>query len=62
MRGAHHVLTGNEGPCVDSFKDAFSCWFFSESEEKGEECVEKFFNMSDCMKTNTVRVGTHDWT
>lgn len=44
---------GNEGPCVDSFKDAFSCWFFSESEEKGEECVEKFFNMSDCMKTNT---------
>jgi len=43
---------GSEGPCVDSFKEAFSCWFFSESEEKGEECVEKFFDMSDCMKNN----------
>jgi intermembrane space import and assembly protein 40 len=38
------------GPCGDEFKEAFSCFVFSEKEPKGIECVEKFKGMQDCFR------------
>ena len=30
------------GPCGDEFKEAFSCFVYSDQEPKGVECIEKF--------------------
>lgn len=38
------------GPCGDEFKDAFSCFVYSEGEPKGIECVDKFKLMQDCFR------------
>ncbi|QLG71654.1 hypothetical protein HG535_0B07000 [Zygotorulaspora mrakii] len=38
------------GPCGEEFKDAFSCFVYSEAEPKGIDCVEKFQNMQDCFR------------
>jgi mitochondrial intermembrane space import and assembly protein 40 len=38
------------GPCGPEFREAFSCFVFSEKEPKGVECVEKFKNMQDCFR------------
>ncbi|CAO1633575.1 unnamed protein product [Jaminaea pallidilutea] len=38
------------GPCGDQFKDAFSCFVYSEKEPKGIDCVDKFKAMQDCFR------------
>jgi mitochondrial intermembrane space import and assembly protein 40 len=38
------------GPCGQQFRDAFSCFVFSEEEPKGINCVEKFKAMQDCFR------------
>jgi mitochondrial intermembrane space import and assembly protein 40 len=38
------------GPCGLQFREAFSCFVFSEQEPKGIECVEKFKAMQDCFR------------
>lgn len=38
------------GPCGEEFKEAFSCFIFSESEPKGFDCIEKFKNMQNCFR------------
>lgn len=38
------------GPCGEQFKDAFSCFVFSESDPKGVDCIEKFQAMQDCFR------------
>jgi len=47
---------GTEGPCVEEFREAFSCWMFSTADqqggERGDDCVENFFAMSSCMQQN----------
>lgn len=37
------------GPCGFEFRDAFSCFYYSKSETKGSECLEKFMEMQTCM-------------
>eukprot|EP00040_Diaphanoeca_grandis_P004974 m.30828 g.30828 ORF g.30828 m.30828 type:complete len:144 (+) comp16349_c2_seq1:127-558(+) len=41
-----------EGPCGDTFKDAFSCFVYSEEEQKGADCMEQFKNLHECMEQN----------
>ncbi|KAL5528039.1 MIA40 [Sanghuangporus sanghuang] len=38
------------GPCGPEFREAFSCFVFSEEEPKGINCVEKFKAMQDCFR------------
>lgn len=38
------------GPCGEEFKDAFSCFVFSDKEPKGIDCVEKFQAMQTCFR------------
>jgi intermembrane space import and assembly protein 40 len=38
------------GPCGPQFREAFSCFVFSEEEPKGINCVELFKNMQDCFR------------
>jgi len=38
------------GPCGQQFREAFSCFVYSEQEPKGIDCVEKFKNMQDCFR------------
>ncbi|KAF9648554.1 hypothetical protein BDM02DRAFT_3096163 [Thelephora ganbajun] len=38
------------GPCGMQFREAFSCFVFSEQEPKGIDCVEKFKAMQDCFR------------
>ncbi|CAG4930286.1 unnamed protein product [Parnassius apollo] len=37
------------GPCGTQFRDAFSCFHYSETEPKGSDCYEKFSVMQECM-------------
>lgn len=37
------------GPCGPQFRDAFSCFHYSEAEPKGSDCYEKFAEMQGCM-------------
>lgn len=39
-----------DGPCGEEFKQAFSCFVYSEAEPKGIDCVEKFRGMQDCFR------------
>ncbi|KAF9529398.1 hypothetical protein CPB83DRAFT_893497 [Crepidotus variabilis] len=41
-----------DGPCGPQFKEAFSCFVFSEEEPKGINCVEKFQAMQTCFKAH----------
>lgn len=38
------------GVCGPQFREAFSCFVFSEQEPKGIDCVEKFKGMQDCFR------------
>ena len=37
-----------DGPCGTEFKDAFSCFHYSEEEPKGANCIEQFTAMQKC--------------
>lgn len=37
------------GPCGNEFRDAFSCFHYSEAEPKGTDCYDAFKTMQDCM-------------
>ncbi|KAG5353781.1 hypothetical protein C0989_002564 [Termitomyces sp. Mn162] len=38
------------GPCGPQFREAFSCFVYSEDEPKGINCVEKFKAMQNCFR------------
>lgn len=38
------------GPCGEEFKEAFSCFVYSETEPKGIDCITKFEAMRTCFK------------
>ena len=38
------------GPCGVSFREAFSCFHFSNAEPKGSDCYDDFQKMQDCMQ------------
>jgi len=38
------------GPCGPEFREAFSCFHYSEEEPKGKDCLPKFAEMQECMK------------
>lgn len=60
--GAYNPVTGEinwdcpclggmaHGPCGPEFKEAFSCFVYSEKEPKGIDCVEKFKAMQNCFR------------
>jgi len=37
------------GPCGVEFREAFSCFHYSEAEPKGSDCYDTFKSMQDCM-------------
>ncbi|XP_058840213.1 mitochondrial intermembrane space import and assembly protein 40-B [Topomyia yanbarensis] len=37
------------GPCGVEFRDAFSCFHYSEAQPKGSDCYDAFKTMQDCM-------------
>ncbi|XP_071818279.1 mitochondrial intermembrane space import and assembly protein 40-B-like [Apostichopus japonicus] len=37
------------GPCGPEFREAFSCFHYSEADPKGSDCIEKFRDMQVCM-------------
>jgi len=37
------------GPCGVEFREAFSCFHYSTSEQKGSECFQQFKTMQECM-------------
>lgn len=39
------------GPCGVEFRDAFSCFHYSEAEPKGSDCYDTFKTMQDCMSS-----------
>jgi mitochondrial intermembrane space import and assembly protein 40 len=40
------------GPCGPEFREAFSCFVFSEADPKGINCVDKFQNMQNCFRAH----------
>jgi len=38
------------GPCGEQFREAFSCFVFSQDEPKGIDCIDKFKGMQDCFR------------
>ena len=38
------------GPCGPQFREAFSCFVYSQEEPKGMDCIERFQNMRDCFQ------------
>ncbi|XP_043071017.1 mitochondrial intermembrane space import and assembly protein 40-B [Drosophila grimshawi] len=38
------------GPCGVDFREAFSCFHYSEAEPKGSDCYEAFRKMQDCFQ------------
>lgn len=38
------------GPCGLQFREAFSCFVFSEQEPKGIDCIDKFRLMQECFR------------
>lgn len=38
------------GPCGVEFRNAFSCFHYSEAEPKGSDCYDLFKTMQDCMQ------------
>ncbi|CAG8558449.1 12504_t:CDS:2 [Ambispora leptoticha] len=39
-----------KGPCGEQFKAAFSCFIYSNAEQKGADCLDAFREMNDCFK------------
>lgn len=48
------------GPCGPQFRDAFSCFHYSEAEPKGSDCYEKFSVMQECMAQYPELYGRDD--
>ncbi|CAK1553364.1 unnamed protein product [Leptosia nina] len=48
------------GPCGSQFRDAFSCFHYSEAEPKGSDCYEKFSIMQECMAQYPELYGKDD--
>ncbi|XP_059050831.1 mitochondrial intermembrane space import and assembly protein 40-B-like [Achroia grisella] len=48
------------GPCGTQFRDAFSCFHYSEADPKGSDCYEKFSVMQDCMARYPELYGKDD--
>lgn len=46
------------GPCGMQFREAFSCFVFSEKEPKGIDCVEKFKAMQNCFREHPEEYGS----
>ena len=42
-----------QGPCGQEFKDAFSCFHFSEEEPKGMDCIPPFKAMQECFEKHS---------
>ncbi|KAM9758793.1 mitochondrial intermembrane space import and assembly protein 40 [Menidia menidia] len=38
------------GPCGSQFKEAFSCFHYSQEDVKGSECINQFRGMQECMQ------------
>ncbi|GAA6030560.1 hypothetical protein JCM8097_006207 [Rhodosporidiobolus ruineniae] len=49
-----------DGPCGEEFKQAFSCFIFSEVEPKGIDCVDKFRGMQECFRKYPDVYGADD--
>lgn len=45
------------GTCGAEFRDAFSCFVYSEKEPKGIDCIEKFQAMQDCFRAHPDEYG-----
>jgi len=41
-----------KGPCAEDFKQAFSCFVYSEEADKGSDCYNEFLNMNHCFGEN----------
>jgi hypothetical protein len=41
-----------EPPCGSVFKEAFSCFVASQTEPKGEDCLEKFLALQECFRAH----------
>lgn len=37
------------GPCGNEFREAFSCFHYSQEEQKGSDCFDQFKTMQQCM-------------
>ncbi|KAG7297326.1 hypothetical protein JYU34_019298 [Plutella xylostella] len=48
------------GPCGPQFREAFTCFHYSEAEPKGSECYEKFSVMQECMSNYPELYGKDD--
>eukprot|EP00045_Choanoeca_perplexa_P020856 m.5188 g.5188 ORF g.5188 m.5188 type:complete len:148 (-) comp7480_c0_seq1:223-666(-) len=53
-----HGMT--DGPCGDKFKEAFSCFVYSQEEQKGSDCVGQFQAMQECLVANADYYGFGD--
>ncbi len=38
-----------QGPCGETFKEAFSCFVYSQADPKGSDCIEYFKAMHECV-------------
>ncbi|KEI41110.1 uncharacterized protein L969DRAFT_16461 [Mixia osmundae IAM 14324] len=45
------------GPCGAEFKEAFSCFVFSDETPKGAGCIDKFKGMQDCFRAHPDHYG-----
>jgi len=50
------------GPCGVEFREAFTCFHYSEAEPKGSECYDQFKKMQDCMAEYPSIYGNDDKT
>ncbi|XP_053613862.1 mitochondrial intermembrane space import and assembly protein 40-B [Plodia interpunctella] len=48
------------GPCGPQFREAFSCFHYSEADPKGSDCYEKFSVMQECMAEYPELYGRDD--
>lgn len=47
-----------EGPCAPQFKEAFSCFVYSTEEPKGQDCIQFFEKMHECLVAHPEHYGT----
>ncbi|EFX88170.1 mitochondrial intermembrane space import and assembly protein 40-B-like [Daphnia pulex] len=48
------------GPCGVDFREAFSCFHYSDAEPKGSDCFESFKAMQECMSNYPTLYGNDD--
>ncbi|OLY82368.1 Mitochondrial intermembrane space import and assembly protein 40 [Smittium mucronatum] len=48
------------GTCGEEFKAAFSCFIYSNEEEKGIDCVDNFRAMQDCFRAHPDEYGPQE--